>query len=145
MFEKHCLPIAGHLGVNKTIDAVKKELYWPNLEKDMENFIKSCDPCQRNKPENKRPSGLLQSLPIPEESWQSISMDLIVQLPITKQGHTAICTIVDCFSKMTHFIPTTTDVTAPARAEKFFQEIFRLHGLPKSIVSDRDSKFTSLF
>lgn len=145
LYEKHCLPIAGHLGVNKTYDTIKKEFYWPTLEKDVQQYIQSCDQCQRNKPTNKKPSGLLQPLTIPTKPWQSISIDLIVQLPITKQGNTAICTVVDRFSKMTHFIPTTTNVKAPELAEAFFRDIFRIHGLPKSIVSDRDSKFTSLF
>jgi hypothetical protein len=79
------------------------------------------------------------------QNWQQISIDLIVQLSKTKAGYDAIVVFVDRLSKMVHFQPTTTTATAPDIAKIFFNTIFRLHGMPTVIVSDRDSRFTSLF
>ncbi|MGQ3285972.1 DDE-type integrase/transposase/recombinase, partial [Bosea sp. (in: a-proteobacteria)] len=92
-----------------------------------------------------RPIGLLQSLPVPQHRWEHVSLDLITQLPVTTSGHDAIVVFVDKLTKMIHAIPTTTSVTASTLARIFFDHVFRLHGLPKVIVSDRDPRFTSAF
>jgi hypothetical protein len=84
-------------------------------------------------------------MPIPARPWECVSMDFIVQLPKTRGGNDAIIVFVDMFSKMVHFVPTKTSATAPDTARLFFDHVFRLHGLPKAIVSDRDAKFTSKF
>jgi transposase InsO family protein len=107
--------------------------------------VRSCEPCQQNKPSNRQPAGLLQPLEIADQRWEQITMDFIVQLPKTKSKHDAILVVVDRLSKRIHAIPTTTNVTAPEVAQLFFQNIFRLHGLPRIIVSDRDPKFVSNF
>src|SRR3954463_12436004 len=143
--DHHDVPIAGHQGIERTHTAIHEFAYWPRMHQDIKRYISSCDSCQRIKTSQQSPAGLLQPLPIPAKPWEIISMDFIVQLPLTKQGHDAILVIVDTFSKMTHFIPTKTNVTAPQTAKLFFNNIFRLHGLPKVIVSDRDPKFTSKF
>src|SRR3954470_22817427 len=119
--------------------------YWPRMNNDVRQYVKSCDSCQRIKASQQVPGGLLQPLPIPTRPWEQVSMDFIVQLPKTKAGFDAIVVFVDTFSKMTHFAPTKTTASAPDTARLFFDHIFRLHGLPKSIVSDRDAKFTSKF
>jgi len=108
-------------------------------------YVTSCDSCQRNKASNQAPAGLLQPLDIPERRWDHITMDFVVQLPKTTKKHDAIVVFVEKLSKRTYFIPTTTDVTAPQVAEIFFNTIFKNHGLPKVIISDRDPKFTSRF
>ena len=115
------------------------------MNNDVRQYVKSCDSCQRIKASQQVPGGLLQPLPIPARPWEQVSMDFIVQLPKTKAGFDAIVVFVDTFSKMTHFAPTKTTASAPDTARLFFDHIFRLHGLPKSIVSDRDAKFTSKF
>ncbi|KAJ9531193.1 hypothetical protein QJQ45_006631 [Haematococcus lacustris] len=99
----------------------------------------------RNKSNTQRPIGLLQSLPVPQHRWEHVSLDLITQLPVTTSGHDAIVVFVDKLTKMIHAIPTTTSVTASTLARIFFDHVFRLHGLPKVIVSDRDPRFTSAF
>ena len=88
--------------------------------------------------------GLLQPLPIPLKKWQQISMDFIGPLP-QSDSYNCILVIVDRLTKMAHFLPTTTDISAPDVAKLFLDNIYRLHGIPESIVSDRDTRFTSRF
>src|SRR6185312_5164299 len=99
-------------------------------------------PCQQSKPSNQAPMGLLQALPIPDAKWEQVSMDLITAVRRTKNGYDAIVVVVDKLSKMAHFVPTQTTVTAPQLAKLFYAEIVRHHGVPRSIVSDRDARFT---
>ena len=108
------------------------------------NWVTTCDSCQRNKATRHKRFGVLMPLEVPYSPWESISMDFIVGLP-ESDGCTQIWVIVDRFSKMAHFIPLPTKVTAPELARIFLREIWKLHGLPASIVSDRDSKFTGHF
>jgi transposase InsO family protein len=143
--EAHDTPTSGHLGMTKTLDRLTRVVYWPNMERDVREYVRTCDPCQRNKLANRRPPGLLQPLPIPARNWECVSMDFITALPTTTSGFDSVMVVVDRLSKMGHFVPCTKDITAPDAAELFFNSIFRLHGLPKSIVSDRDPKFTSNF
>src|SRR5262249_31229798 len=91
------------------------------------------------------PAGLLHPLLIPPNRWTHVSMDFITQLPLTKTGHDAIVVFVDLFSKMVHFAPLTTNANAPTAATIFFDTVFRLHGLPHFIVSERDARFTTQF
>src|SRR4051812_24526769 len=115
------------------------------MNQDIKNFVKSCEQCQRNKSSNQKPAGLLQPLELPTRNWQQVSMDLIVALPKTKAGLDAIVVFVDRLSKMVHFAAVKTSITAPELAKVFFDNIFKLHGMPRAIVSDRDPRFTSLF
>jgi transposase InsO family protein len=143
--EAHDALMSGHLGMDKTMERLARVAFWPHMERDVRQYVRTCDSCQRCKPSNLKPPGLLRSLPIPTQNWEGIAMDFIVRLPMTAAGHDAILTVVDRLTKMAHFIPTTTNVTAEQAAKQFFAGVVRLHGLPKSIVSDRDSKFTSAF
>ena len=145
LHDHHDAPIAGHLGIDKTYASIANLFFWPKMSQNIKSYIKSCDECQRNKPSSRAPSGLLQPLDIPIRNWEQVSMDFIVHLPVTKKGHDSIFVVVDRLSKRVHFIPTVTKVTAPEVAQLFFDHIFRHHGLPKVIVSDRDPKFISLF
>lgn len=141
----HESPITGHGGSEKTTELVKRELYWPGMDREIKEYVTTCHLCQRNKPSQQLPIGLLKPLEIPSGAWETITMDFITQLPRTKSGYDSIAVVVDKLSKMTHLIPTTTTVTAPKFAVQFVKEIVRLHGVPKHIISDRDSKFTSHF
>ena len=143
--EYHDVPYAGHRGIDRTKQAIAQTYWWPGLDTDVKTYVKTCPNCQRNKPTNAKPGGLLQPLPIPSEVWESVSMDLITQLPTTRNGHDAIVVFVDRLSKMTHFASTHTSVGAEELARLFVATIFRQHGLPTNIVSDRDTRFTSNF
>ena len=140
----HDDPAAGHGGIAKTFELVSRTYYWPKMRDFVKSFVLTCDICQRNKTSHHKPFGLLQSLPIPENPWSSISMDFIVQLPDSK-GYTAILVVVDRLTKMAHFIPTTDTVTASDTLDLFLSRVFAYHGLPDDIVSDRGSVFTSSF
>jgi hypothetical protein len=145
LYEYHDTPIAGHVGVTKTVENVSRQFYWPKLHEEVKQYVLSCLPCQSNKPSNQEPIGLLQPLPIPEVRWEVVSMDFITQLPTTKHGNDAIMIVVDKLSKQAHLIATKTAVSAPEVATLFFREVVRHHGVPKSIISDRDPRFTSMF
>lgn len=110
----------------------------------MLQHVRECEACQRNKGELTHPAGLLQPLPIPEGKWESISMDFTTGLP-TVRGNDCIYIVVDRLTKFAHFFAIPTRYTTTHVAELFFREVFRLHWLPKNIVSDRDSRFMGGF
>lgn len=141
----HDSPWSGHMGIAKTHEATSRVFNWPTLRKDVIQHVKSCHQCQINKHSTQRPAGLLQPLQIPGRPWSSISMDFITQLPKTKSGHDAILVFVDRLTKMVHFAQTTVQCTAADTAKLFIHHVVRLHGVPLSIVSDIDSRFTSRF
>lgn len=145
LLEHHDSGLAGHLGQDKTYACLARNFWWPTMRQAVREHIRTCPCCQVNKPRNRSPGGLLQSNPIPEQNWHSTSMDFITNLPPTADGNDAIMTVMCRLSKMMHFIPTRTTATALDIAELYFAHITRLHGLQKSIISDRDPKFTSKF
>lgn len=120
------------------------EFHWAGMKGDIRQFIRECETCQRNKAENIFPSGLLQPLPIPTRVWTDISMDFIEGLPKSK-GYSVIMVVVDRLSKYGHFIPISHQYTTTKIAIIFLHNIFKLHGMPTSIVTDRDPTFTSSF
>jgi hypothetical protein len=107
-------------------------------------YISECVTCQQNKSEHMLPAGLLQPLPIPEQKWESISMDFITGLPKV-QGKDCIYVVVDRLTKFSHFYAIPTEYNVVQVAELFFREVFRLHGLPRNIISDRDNRFIGTF
>ncbi|KAJ9518380.1 hypothetical protein QJQ45_010282 [Haematococcus lacustris] len=115
--EAHDIPISGHLGRDKTYARLSRLYFWPRMAASVHDYHR----------------------------WEHVSLDLITQLPKTTAGHDAIAVFVDKLTKMIHAVPTTTTVTASTLARLFFDNVFRLHGLPKVIVSDRDPRFTSIF
>jgi transposase InsO family protein len=132
------------MGNQKTDSKIKMEFYWPGMKTDIRTFIRECDICQRNQGENIHPAGLLQPLPIPTQVWTDVSMDFIDGLP-TSHEKDVILVVIDRLSKYAHFLPLSHPYTASTVAQIFLDQIFKLHGLPKSIVSDRDKVFTSNF
>eukprot|EP00253_Pinus_taeda_P022348 PITA_22348 len=145
MDEFHISHYAGHLGYQKMMTAIRKEYFWPGMKKDIVEYLARCLECQQIKAEHQHPAGLLQPLPIPEWKWEIISMDFITGLPRTKKNNDSIMVVVDKLSKAAHFIPVHPTFRAAQIAHIFMQNVFRLHGLPKTIISDRDVKFTSAF
>lgn len=119
-------------------------VFWPNLKKEVTRFIRECLNSQQAKDSTQQPYGLLQPLPIPSQVWEEISMDFITHLP-TSNGKSTIWVVVDRLSKFAHFTPLPSTYTAASLATLFLHQIYRLHGLPKTILSDRDPLFLSKF
>jgi RNase H-like domain found in reverse transcriptase/Integrase zinc binding domain/Reverse transcriptase (RNA-dependent DNA polymerase)/Chromo (CHRromatin Organisation MOdifier) domain len=147
LFSEHDDPARGHPGVYKTMKNVQRKYYWANMISEIKEYVATCEKCQRNKYRQSRPPGLLNTLPIPEARWQDITMDFILSLP-KAQNYNSIWVIVDRLTKRAHFIPIemgSQESTAKACAAIFQREYQRLHGIPESIISDRDVRFTSAF
>ena len=142
--ECHDSRIAGHMGQEKTLELVTRNYYWPKMRQFVNEYVKTCDTCARNKTPRRAPYGKLKPLPIPEGPWQSVSMDFIVELP-PSNGFDAIYVCVDRLTKMAHFCPTRSNVTAEQTAQLYLQYVFKNHGLPVDIISDRGSQFISHF
>eukprot|EP00253_Pinus_taeda_P024182 PITA_24182 len=140
----HDSPLAGHRGFTKTYKAIRERFSWKGLKEDVLQHVWECDVCQRNKGEMNHPARLLQPLPILEGKWECISMDFITGL-LMVQGKDCIFVVVDQLTKYSHFFTISAYYTAAQVAELFFREIFRLHGLPKTITSDRDNCFMGGF
>ena len=143
--EAHDSPLGAHFGMDKTQWRVQQTFTWPGLAADVRAYVRSCDLCQRSKPMGGKMRGLLQPLPVPHDRWEEVSLDFIVGLPRTKDGHDAILVFVDRLSKWAYFVPTVTTVDAKETARLFHDVVFSRHGMPKRLISDRDARFTSHF
>lgn len=174
--QHHDDPMAGHFGVQKTLELVSRRYYWSlpqevkkilqdasssegdedalnktqwpkGMRARVEDYCQRCTVCRRSKVAQHRPYGTLSSLPVPEFKWSDITMDFIESLPSSLDWngaiYNAILVVVDKLTKMVHYVPVTKDMLAPDLFEVLDREVFRLHGLPNSIVSDRDSLITS--
>ncbi|KAK8936216.1 hypothetical protein KSP39_PZI014037 [Platanthera zijinensis] len=133
-----------HEGVQRTIKRLRGEFFWKGMRRHVHEFIATCVVCQQNKADHLLPAGLLQPLPVPTQIWADLSMDFVEGLPSVR-GKSILMVVVDRFSKGAHFIAMTRPLVAETVAQIFFQEIFRLHGMPETLVSDRDRVFTSTF
>lgn len=127
-----------------TYQRIKHLIAWTGLKAAVHQFVHTCPTCQQAKPDRAKYPGLLQPLPVPSMAWQSISMDFVEGLP-SSGGKNCILVIVDWFSKYNHFIPLSHPFTTLTVAKSFLNNVYRLHGLPTSIVSGRDRAFTSQF
>ncbi|KAJ0900594.1 putative nucleotidyltransferase, Ribonuclease H [Helianthus annuus] len=144
LHEAHATPVGGHGGFLKTLKRISAQYFWPKLKQDVRLFVQQCLICQQQKYETLAPAGLLQPLPIPTRIWEDISMDFIVGLPVSNRVDT-ILVVVDRLSKYAHFLCLSHPFTAKGVASVFCKEIVRLHGFPRSIISDRDVVFLSNF
>ena len=115
------------------------------MKRDVAECVMSCLVCQKAKVEHQKPAGLLRPLSVPEWKWDCITMDFIVSLPKTLENHDSIWVIVDRLTKAAHFIPINIRYSLEKLTQLYIREVVRLHGIPSSIVSDRDPRFTSKF
>ena len=141
----HDSPWAAHGGKTKTLHHFKRTFWWDKMEDDVAHFVKTCVSCQRNKHRQGLTPGLLQPTEAAHRAWQYVSMDFIPALPTTKSGLDAILVVVCMLSKMVHLIPTTVEVTAQKLAALYRDNVFKLHGVPEKIISDRGPQFVAVF
>lgn len=140
----HASGLGGHSGSTATYQQVKNLFAWPQLKQTVDDFVRQCSVCQQAKSEHTKLPGLLEPLQAPTEAWQLITMDFIEGLP-KSNGFDSILVVVDKFSKYSHFLPLKHPFTALQVAQSFFDNVYKLHGMPGAIVSDRDPIFTSQF
>jgi hypothetical protein len=134
-----------HPGNTKMYRDLRKNYWWKGMKKDIAQYVEQCLTCQQVKAEHQRPTRPLQPLPIPEWKWERISMDFVSGLPRASSGQDAAWVIVDRLTKTAHFLPIRMTYSMDRLVELYIKEIVRLHGIPVSIVSDRDPRFTSRF
>jgi len=143
MESEHDTKVAGHMGQDKTIELIRRNFWWPKMNERIIEFVRSCPECQLNKTAHHQPYGLISPLELPYAPWQSIAMDFITELPVSK-GCDQLWVVIDRFTKMAHFLPLLQNgKTAVDLAVVFAREVWKFHGIPTDIVSDRDSRFTS--
>ncbi|KAG8485968.1 hypothetical protein CXB51_019316 [Gossypium anomalum] len=143
LHEAHNGCLAVHPGSTKMYNDLKKMYWWSGMKRDISEFVLKCLICQQVKAKHQVPSGLLQLIMVHEWKWDRITMDFVLGLPLTPGKKDAIWVIVDRLTKSAHFIPVRMDYSLNKLAELYVREIVRLHGIPLSIISDRDPRFTS--
>src|SRR5215470_1565946 len=144
MAQHHDSRVAGHAGRWKTLELVSRHYWWPHMSRQVGIYVKTCDLCLRTKAQHSQPVGELRPLPVPENRWETVSVDFIVELP-ESEGYDTIMVVVDSLSKRAHFMPTNTTITAPGAACIFLHNVWKHHGLPRQIVSDRGPQFVRQF
>ncbi|KAA3483481.1 DNA/RNA polymerases superfamily protein [Gossypium australe] len=143
--EAHGSPYAMHPGGSKMYRDLKEQFWWLGLKREVTEFVGKCLTCQQVKAEHQLPSGLLQPVRIPKWKWERITMDFVSGLPLTPTKKYSVWVIVDRLTKSAHFIPVRVDYSLQKLAKLYIAEVVRLHGVPVSIISDRDPRFTSRF
>ena len=145
MYESHNTIFTIHPGGNKMYQDLKQYYWWRGMKRDIAEYVSKCLTCQQVKTEHQVPSDLLNHIPIPQWKWDNITMDFVSGFPLTQRKHDSVWVIIDRLTKFTHFLPVRLDYSIDQLAELYVSEIVRLHGIPLSIVSDRDPRFTSRF
>ncbi|GJT65032.1 putative reverse transcriptase domain-containing protein [Tanacetum coccineum] len=145
MHESHKLKYSIHPGSDKMYQDLKKLYWWPNMKVDIATYVSKCLTCVKVKAEHQKPSGLLQQPEIPEWKWEKITMDFISGLLRTPSGYDSIWVIVDRLTKSAHFLPMKKTDSMEKLTQQYLKEIVCRHGVPVSIISDKDSRFTSGF
>ncbi|GJU13729.1 putative reverse transcriptase domain-containing protein [Tanacetum coccineum] len=145
MHESHKSKYSIHPGSDKMYQDMKKLYWWPNMKADIATYVRKCLTCAKVKAEHQRPSGLLQQPEIPEWKWEHITMDFVTGLPITSSGYDSIWVIVDRLTKSAHFLPMKKTDSMEKLTRLYLKEVVCRHGVPLSIISDRDSRFASGF
>lgn len=142
--EFHSSPIGGHAGVAKTLQCLRQNFDWPTIRADVRRYVAQCSICQQTKYETKKPADLLQPLPIPTNVWEDLSLNFIIGFPCS-HGFTVILVVVDRYSKATHFGALPTHYSAYKVIVLFLDTVCKLHGFPRSLITDRDPIFISNF
>jgi hypothetical protein len=145
MDEAHLSKFSIHPGSTKMYQDLKQSFWWTRMKREIAKYVSECDICQRVKASHLKTAGILQPLPIPSWKWEDISMDFIVGLPHTSLRHDSIWVIVDRLTKTAHFIPVHTTYVAKKYAEVYLDQIVCLHGIPKTIISNRGTLFVARF
>ena len=143
--EAHSGSFAMHPGSTKMYQDLKTSYWWFGMKRDVSKFVTKCMVCEKVKAEHQVPLLFLLPIKIPEWKWDRITMDFVVGLPMIGRKHDSVWIMVDRLTKSTHFLPGRTDYSLDKLAELYIKEIVRLHGIPISIISNRDSRFTSRF
>ena len=146
--QHHDDPVHGHPGIRRTMELIQRGYEFNNMKEKVTNYIKKCADCQKNKHSTHAQYGEMQAIELPEEPWTNITMDFVTGLPWSKDpttgiGYNAILVIVDRFTKYAIMIPFRNDFTAVQLGHIILDRLVRNHGIPKSIISDRDKLFTS--
>ena len=134
--------VRGHGGQQKITELVTRNFWWPGITKKVKRYIESCNTCQRNKNHIEALAGKLMPNVVPEKPWSYIIVDFITKLPLA-QGYDVILVVCDRITKIAHFMPTTEKTLAERVARLFWNNIWKLHGLPKSIIMDRGAQFAA--
>jgi len=134
-----------HPGSTKMYKDLQRNFWWKGMKRDVAEFVSRCLVCQQVKIEHQRPAGVMQRIELPEWKWEHVTMDFVTGLPRTSRSHDAICAIVDRLTKTAHFLATRVTTSLEALTKLYISEIVRLRGVPVSIISDRDPRFTSRF
>ncbi|GJU30158.1 putative reverse transcriptase domain-containing protein [Tanacetum coccineum] len=145
MDEAHKSKYSAHPRADKMYYDIRDMYWWPKMKKDIALYVSKCLPCSKIKAKHQRSSGLLQQPGIPEWKCKRIAMDFIINLPRTISGHDAIWVIVDRLTKSAHFLPMRKEYNMDRLARLYHNEIVARHGVPISIISDLDSRFTTRF
>jgi len=140
--EAHEAPAAGHTGRDKTLDRVRRRFWWPRMDLDVAEWVKTCVICQQTQPRQGYPMGLLQPHRVPSRLWEVVSIDFVTGLPTTQRGVNAFTTFTCKLSKMVHVVPMSySDSSAEVVVRLFMDTVWKLHGAPMKIVCDRDPRF----
>jgi transposase InsO family protein len=145
--EVHTQPMVGHPGIAKTLALLKRQYYWPRMDRTVARYISNCHECKRSKPTSDKYNRVLIPLPIPQQPWQDISMDFITHLPLSK-GYDSVLVVTCRLTKQRHFIACSGKdhgTTSEETANLVIQQVVKLHGLPDTIVSDRGPQFVAEF
>ena len=134
--EAHLSKFSIHPGSTKMYQDLRQNYWWTRMKRKIAKYVSECDICQRIKASHLKVAGTLQSLSIPSWKWEDISMDFIIGLPNTSQKHDSIWVIIDRLTKTAHFLPVHTTYSAKRYAEIYIDQVIRLHGVPKIIISD---------
>ena len=140
--------ILAHLGGHKTLTHLRDQVWWKTMVQDVNDYCKACQICATSKSPTEKPRGFLKTMPVPTHPWQYIGIDFVGPLPESSNRNGSfdmICVIIDLLTAMVHLVPTKQNYKAADMAEVIFDTVFKLHGLPERIISDRDSLFTSHF
>ncbi|KAI3708176.1 hypothetical protein L2E82_37300 [Cichorium intybus] len=141
--DAHCTRYSVHPGSKRMYHNLKPYYWWPGMKRDVGCFVENGLTCLQVKANHQKPYGAVQPLPVPMKKWDEITMDFITKLPRTPRGYDSIWVIVDRLTKSAHFIPIREDYQVSKLAEIYTREVVRRHGVPTSIISDRDSRFNS--
>ena len=143
--DHHDAPLAGHKGETYTLELLQRRFYWPRMRRDVVRYVRSCEVCLASKAWSGKTPGLLQPIEVPTQRWESVGMDFVGPLRATRRGNDMILVIIDRLTRRVRLAAMSQRATAQEVAQMFFDEVVTSFGVPSSIVSDRDPRFTSEF